>query len=98
MFLLFCHGLDTYSTYDCFHLYIHFISYGSKRLQIKLLLGGPLSVRVQRIDQSLCGTALTHARPELRAFKVQIPQTIGVRVGQTSNIKQRHLTATKRHN
>lgn len=65
-----------YFIFQCFHLNVHSVGNGSKRLYVELLLTGPLSVLVQCIDQSFCSTALTHTRPELRALKVQIAETI----------------------
>lgn len=72
-----------YFIFQCFHLNVHSVGNGSKHLYVELLLTGPLSVLVQCIDQSFCSTALTHTRPELRALKVQIAETIWIRVGQT---------------
>lgn len=65
------------------HLDVELLSHSSKCLQVKLLLIGFLGMRVQSVHESLCSAVLTHARAKLRAPKVQIPQAVRVRIGQT---------------
>lgn len=65
------------------HLDVDLLSHSSKCLQVKLLLIGFLGMRVQRVHESFSSAALTHAWAELRALKVQIPQTVWVRISQT---------------
>lgn len=43
------------------HLDLHPVGHRAKRLQVKLRLIGPLRMRVQSVDESLRGAALTHA-------------------------------------
>ena len=47
-------------------------------LHVKLLLIGPLSVGVQRVDQPLGHAALTHPRAQLGALEVQTAQPVRV--------------------
>lgn len=72
------------------HLDVHAVGHGAQRLQVKLRLIGPLGVPVQRVDQPLRRAPLTHAGSQLRALKVQIPQTVRVRIRQTEAQNQSH--------
>lgn len=72
------------------YLYVQPLRHRSNGLEVKLLLIGLLCVRVQSADESFGGTALTHARAQLRALKVQIAQAVRVRVNQAAQTNERH--------